>query len=56
MILWAYLLKTRTVEPEKLLLLGNGFANTPVAGKWFSSRHMIAARDSHATIEEVLEA
>jgi hypothetical protein len=37
-------------------LLGNGSANTPVARQWLSSRHVIAAADKHATIEELLEA
>jgi hypothetical protein len=39
-----YLLKARTVEPEIQLLQGNGSANTPVAGQWFSSCHMIIAK------------
>jgi hypothetical protein len=37
-------------------LLGNGSANTPVVRQWFNSRHVMAARNMHATIEELLEA
>jgi hypothetical protein len=44
------------VNPSKRQsLLGNGAANTPVATQWFSS-HVIAAKDKHATTEELLEA
>jgi hypothetical protein len=52
----AYLLMARTVEPERQLLLVNGSSNIAVARKWFSSRHLIAARDVHVTMEESLEA
>jgi hypothetical protein len=51
----AYLLKARTVESEKQLLLGNGSANPPIAGQWFSMCHVIATTDAHAKIEELLE-
>jgi hypothetical protein len=34
----------------------NGSANTPVARQWLSSRHMISATDTHASIEKLLEA
>jgi hypothetical protein len=50
----AYLLKARTVEPEKQLLLANSSLNTPTARQWFSSCHLITARDAHTTMEEWL--
>jgi hypothetical protein len=37
-------------------LVGNDFANAPVDRQWFSSRHVIAATDTRAKTEEVLEA
>jgi hypothetical protein len=40
---------------QRQSLLWNGFANTPVASQWFSSRHVIAATDTQSTIEELLE-
>jgi hypothetical protein len=40
---------------QKQPLLGNGFANTTVASKWFSSRHLMAATVTHETIEQLLE-
>jgi hypothetical protein len=45
-------------EPElrSWPLLWNGFVNTPVARQWLSSGHMVAATDTHATREELLEA
>jgi hypothetical protein len=51
----AYVLKARTVEPEKQLLLVNGSANTPTAWQWFSSCHLTTARDTYTTIEEWLK-
>jgi hypothetical protein len=44
------------MEPKKQSLIGNGCADTPVAGQWFSIRHMIAAADAHAKMEEFMEA
>jgi hypothetical protein len=40
----------------ELSLLRNGSANTPVARQWLSGRHVTAATDTNATLEELLEA
>jgi hypothetical protein len=45
------LLKAIIVKPAETAV-----ANTPVAGQWLSSRHVMVATDTHATIEELLEA
>jgi hypothetical protein len=37
------------------LLLGKCSVNMPVAKKWLSSRNVMAATDTHATIKELLE-
>jgi hypothetical protein len=36
-------------------LLRNTSVNTPVAEQWLSSSHVIAASDTHATVEKLLE-
>jgi hypothetical protein len=41
---------------QRQSLLGNGSLNTPVAMQWLSSRHVITATDTHAKIEELIEA
>jgi hypothetical protein len=41
---------------QRQSFLGNGSANTPVAKQWLSGRHVMAAKDTHVTIEELLEA
>jgi hypothetical protein len=41
---------------QKKLLLRKGASNTPVARQWLSSRHEIATINTHAAIEELLEA
>jgi hypothetical protein len=43
----AYMLKGRSVKAGKRPLLGSRSAT-----QWFSSRHVIAAKETHATIEE----
>jgi hypothetical protein len=43
-------------EASRGPLLGNGSVNMQVARQWLSSRHVIAATDTHAAIEELLEA
>jgi hypothetical protein len=48
--------ESQNCETNRQLLLGNGSANTTFARQWLSSRHVIAATDTHATIEELLEA
>jgi hypothetical protein len=37
-------------------LVGKGLANTPVVVQLFSSHHLMAATDMHATIDDLLEA
>jgi hypothetical protein len=49
-----YLLKTRTVEPEKQPLLANSSETTSVSRQWLSN-HISAATDTHATVEVLLE-
>jgi hypothetical protein len=50
------LLRARTVEPDKELLLWNSSATTPIAGQWFSMCHVITIRDARAAIEDPLAA
>jgi hypothetical protein len=50
----AYLLKGRTVEPEKQPLLAKGSETTFVFRKWLS-KHVPVARDKHSTVEVLLE-
>jgi hypothetical protein len=50
----AYLLKARTVEPEKQPLLANG-SETTVVSRQRIGKHFPAATDTHATIEVLLE-
>jgi hypothetical protein len=45
------LLKARVAKSAKI-----GSANTPVCRQWLSSHHVMAATDTHATIQELLEA
>jgi hypothetical protein len=47
-------LKTRTVEPEKQLLLANGFEPTFVSTQQLA-KHIPVAMDTCATIEVLLE-
>jgi hypothetical protein len=49
----AYLLKARTVEPEKQLLLVNG--SETFVSRQRLSKHVPTATDTHATIEVLLE-
>jgi hypothetical protein len=49
-----YLLKARTVEPEKQPLLANGSETTFVARQRLG-KHVPAATDTHSTIEVLLE-
>jgi hypothetical protein len=49
-----YLLKVRTVEPEKQPLLANGSETTFVSRQRLG-KHISAETDSHATIEVLLE-
>jgi hypothetical protein len=49
----AYLLKARTVKPEKQPLLANGSETTFVSGQRLG-KHVPAATDTHATIEVLL--
>jgi hypothetical protein len=51
----AYLLKARTVEPEKQPFLTNGSGTTFVSRQQLG-KHVPVARDTHATIEVLLEA
>jgi hypothetical protein len=53
-IIVAYLLKARTVEPEKQPLLANGFETTFISRQRLG-KHVPAATDTHATIEVLLE-
>jgi hypothetical protein len=50
----AYLLKARTVEPEKQPLLANGSETTFISRQRLG-KHVTAATDTHATIEVLLE-
>jgi hypothetical protein len=50
----AYLLKVRTVEPEKQPLLANGSETTFVC-RQLLGKHVPAAMDKHGRIEVVLE-
>jgi hypothetical protein len=52
----ACLLKVRILSQQRETLAGNGSANTPVARQWLISRQVMAATDTHATREELLEA
>jgi hypothetical protein len=45
-----------TKNQQKQPLLRNGSANTPVAGQWLSSRQVMAAAGTHATIGQLLGA
>jgi hypothetical protein len=47
--------ESQNYETSREPLLGNGFVNTPIARQWLTSRHVIAPKDTHATIEELLE-
>jgi hypothetical protein len=49
------LLEPRIVSQQRRPLIGNGSANIPVARQWLSSHHTMAATDTHATTEELLE-
>jgi hypothetical protein len=50
----AYLLKARTVEPEKQPLLANGSETTFVSRQRLG-KHVSAEMDTHAVIEVLLE-
>jgi hypothetical protein len=50
----ACLLKAKTVEPEKQLLLANGSERTFVSRQQLG-KHIPAAMDTHATTEVLLE-
>jgi hypothetical protein len=52
----ACLLKARTVKPAEIAITRERLCKHAVARQWLSSRHMMAATDTHATIEELLEA
>jgi hypothetical protein len=47
--------KPQLWSQQRKPLLGNGSANTPVARQWLGSRHVMAATDMQATVEELLE-
>jgi hypothetical protein len=49
-----YLLKARTVEPEKQPLLGNGYETTFIPRQRLG-KHVPATADTHATIKVMLE-
>jgi hypothetical protein len=48
--------QSKSCGARKQLFLGNDSANTSVARQWFSSCHVIAVRDPHATMVECSEA
>jgi hypothetical protein len=48
--------ESQNCEARRGPLLGNGSVNAPIAKQWLSIRHVIAATDTHTTIEELLEA
>jgi hypothetical protein len=48
--------ESQNCEASGESLLVNGYANTPVARQWLSSRHIIAVTDKHTTTAELLEA
>jgi hypothetical protein len=50
----AYLLKARTVEPEKPPLLMNG-SETAFVSRQRLGKHVPAATDAHATVEVLFE-
>jgi hypothetical protein len=50
----AYLLKARTVEPDKQTLLSNGSETTFVSRQRLN-KYVPAATDTHATLEVMLE-
>jgi hypothetical protein len=43
--------ESQNCEASGQSLLGNGSVNMPVPRQWLRSRHVIAATDTHATIE-----
>jgi hypothetical protein len=47
--------ESQNCEASRQPLLENGSANMPIARQWLSNHHMMAATDTHATIEELLE-
>jgi hypothetical protein len=55
-ILWHVYWKPELWSQQRQPLIGNGSVNTSVARQWLSSRHVIAATDTHATIVEILDA
>jgi hypothetical protein len=50
----AYLLKARTVKPEKQPLLANGSETTSVYRQRLG-KHVLSATDAHATVDILLE-
>jgi hypothetical protein len=50
----AYLLKAKTVEPEKQPLLANSFETTFISRQQLS-KHVPTETDTHATIQVLLE-
>jgi hypothetical protein len=50
----AYLLKARTMEPEKQRLLANGSETTFISRQRLG-KHVFSATDTHTTIEVLLE-
>jgi hypothetical protein len=55
LILWCVCRKPELRNQKRQPLLENDSANTAPARQWLSSRHVMAARDTHATTEELLE-
>jgi hypothetical protein len=51
----ACLLKATIFKPEETSVARERLCKYTVTKHWLSSRHVIAATDTHATIEELLE-
>jgi hypothetical protein len=54
--IWHIFWKPELWSQQRQPLLGNDCINTPVVKQWLSSRYLIAASDTHAKIERLMEA
>jgi hypothetical protein len=54
-ILWHVCWKSELRSQQRQPWLRTSSANTPVDSQWLSSRHVIAATDTHAAMEKLLE-
>jgi hypothetical protein len=56
LLIVACLLTSGIVKPAETAIDRKWLADTPIGRQWLSSRHVMAATDTHAAIEELLEA